>query len=77
MQFVPGQGKMVAGDVYVFDGEEIVAVAGGVKFQCVPRTLLETLLAPKKIPARGGATAAPAKAAPAAKASKTAGIQDH
>lgn len=46
MQFVPGQGKMVAGDVYVFDGEEIVAVAGGVKFQCVPRTLLNTLLTP-------------------------------
>jgi iterative type I PKS product template protein len=47
MQFVPGQGKMVAGDVYIFDGEEIVAVAGGVKFQCVPRTLLNTLLTPR------------------------------
>lgn len=46
MQFVPGQGKMVAGDVYIFDGDEIVAVAGGVKFQCVPRTLLNTLLSP-------------------------------
>jgi iterative type I PKS product template protein len=49
MQHVPGGGKMVAGDVYVFDeAEEIVAVAGGVKFQCVPKALLDTLLSSKK-----------------------------
>lgn len=38
--------KMVAGDVYVFDEDRIVAVAGGVKFQCIPRTLLNTFLPP-------------------------------
>jgi iterative type I PKS product template protein len=49
MQHIPGGGKMVAGDVYVFDeAEEIVAVAGGVKFQCVPKALLDTLLSSKK-----------------------------
>lgn len=49
MQHVPGGGKMVAGDVYVFDeADEIVAVAGGVKFQCVPKPLLDTLLSAKK-----------------------------
>jgi iterative type I PKS product template protein len=48
MQHVPVGGKMVAGDVYVFDeADDIIAVAGGVKFQCVPRTLLDTLLSPK------------------------------
>ncbi|TGO36632.1 hypothetical protein BHYA_0119g00220 [Botrytis hyacinthi] len=60
MQKVPGGGEMVAGDVYVFEGDEIIAVVGGIKFQRVPRTLLQTLLAPKAIPARGGAKAAPA-----------------
>jgi iterative type I PKS product template protein len=48
MQPVPGGGKMVAGDVYVFDGDEVVGVAGGVKFQCVPKALLDTLLSPSK-----------------------------
>jgi len=49
MQHVPGGGKMVAGDVYVFDEiNDIVAVAGGVKFQCVPKALLDTLLSAKK-----------------------------
>lgn len=46
MQKVPGGGQMMAGDVYVFDGDEIIGVAGGVKFQCVPRVLLDTLLGP-------------------------------
>ncbi|PQE14273.1 polyketide synthase protein [Rutstroemia sp. NJR-2017a BVV2] len=75
MQKVPGGGSMVAGDVYVFDGEEIIAVVGGVKFQCVPRTLLETLLSPKKVPARGVANAAPVKAAPAVKSGKAMGLK--
>ncbi|KAK6610575.1 Conidial yellow pigment biosynthesis polyketide synthase 2 [Botrytis cinerea] len=60
MQKVPGGGEMVAGDVYVFEGDEIIAVVGGIKFQRVPRTLLQTLLAPKAIPARAGAKATPA-----------------
>ncbi|KAK2629894.1 hypothetical protein QTJ16_000714 [Diplocarpon rosae] len=48
MQPVAGGGKMVAGDVYVFEGDDIIGVAGGVRFQCVPRALLDTLLSPAK-----------------------------
>jgi iterative type I PKS product template protein len=47
MQQVAGAGKMVAGDVYVFEGDEIIGVVGGVRFQCVPRALLDTLLTSK------------------------------
>lgn len=42
----PGPGNTMAGDVYVFDDNEIVAVIGGVKFQAIPRTLLNKLLPP-------------------------------
>ena len=38
--------KMMAGDVFVFDGEKIIAKVGGLKFQCIPRTLLNTFLPP-------------------------------
>ncbi|KAL9126698.1 MAG: hypothetical protein Q9217_004295 [Psora testacea] len=34
------------GDVYVFDEEKIVAVYGGVKFQGIPRRLLDSMLPP-------------------------------
>ncbi|KAJ5711400.1 hypothetical protein N7488_005556 [Penicillium malachiteum] len=34
------------GDVYFLDGDTVVGVAGGVKFQCVPRRLLNHLLPP-------------------------------
>ncbi|KAF2686477.1 conidial pigment polyketide synthase PksP/Alb1 [Lentithecium fluviatile CBS 122367] len=47
-----------AGDVYIFDGESIVAMYGGVKFQGVPRKVLDRVL-----PASGKTTpiAAPSK----------------
>ncbi|KFZ18301.1 hypothetical protein V501_01293 [Pseudogymnoascus sp. VKM F-4519 (FW-2642)] len=51
----PAGGKMLAGDVYVFDGSRIVAVVGGLKFQCILRTVLNTLLPPV------GVTAPPAQ----------------
>ncbi|KAH8689371.1 putative polyketide synthase [Talaromyces proteolyticus] len=35
---------MVSGDVYVLEGEKIVGVFGGVRFQGVPRKLMPTLL---------------------------------
>lgn len=50
MQQVPGAKGMVAGDVYVFEGEEIIGVIGGLRFQMVPRTLLDTLLGSKAKP---------------------------
>ncbi|KAI9875645.1 MAG: hypothetical protein M1830_008148 [Pleopsidium flavum] len=34
------------GDVYIFDGSTIVGVVGGLKFQCIPRKLLNMLLPP-------------------------------
>ncbi|KAJ5738863.1 hypothetical protein N7493_002018 [Penicillium malachiteum] len=34
------------GDVYFLDGDTVVGLAGGVKFQCVPRRLLNHLLPP-------------------------------
>ncbi|KAH0538586.1 Type I Iterative PKS [Glutinoglossum americanum] len=41
-----GANKIAAGDVYVFEGTEIIGVVGGLKFQCIPRTLLNTFLPP-------------------------------
>ncbi|KAL1854109.1 Type I Iterative PKS [Paecilomyces lecythidis] len=42
----PWQGTIYSGDVYAFEGDEIVAVYGGVKFQGVPRQVLNTVLPP-------------------------------
>lgn len=41
-----GPGKTMVGDVYVFDGDDMVALAVGVKFQAIPRSLLNKLLPP-------------------------------
>lgn len=41
-----GPGKTMVGDVYVFDGDDMVALAGGVKFQAIARSLLNKLLPP-------------------------------
>lgn len=41
-----GPGKTMVGDVYIFDGDDMVALATGVKFQAIPRTLLNRLLPP-------------------------------
>ncbi|KAL8720159.1 MAG: hypothetical protein Q9225_002947 [Loekoesia sp. 1 TL-2023] len=42
----PLGGKVMAGDVFLFEGDEIVGVIDGIKFQSIPRTLLNTLLPP-------------------------------
>ncbi len=55
----PAGANIMAGDVFIFDGDRIVGMVGALKFQCIPRTLLNTFLPPK------GATAA----APVQKAS--------
>ena len=41
-----GPGKTMVGDVYVFDADDMVALAVGVKFQAIPRSLLNKLLPP-------------------------------
>lgn len=45
MQPVPGTRGVMAGDVYLFDGEEVVAMCTGLKFQELKKTILHSLLA--------------------------------
>ncbi|KAK4191184.1 hypothetical protein QBC35DRAFT_448468 [Podospora australis] len=64
MQALKGS-KMMAGDAYVFDGDKVIGIAGDIKFQAIPRKVLNMVLPPRGAHA---AAAAPARAAPAAKA---------
>lgn len=43
--------NVLVGNVYVFDSDKIIAVVYGLKFQCIPRTVLNTLLPPGGPPA--------------------------
>jgi thioesterase domain-containing protein/acyl carrier protein len=64
----PAARNMSVGDVYIFEGEEIIGVVQGLKFQGIPRRAMNVMVPPTK---KGAATpvkniaAAPAKAAPA------------
>lgn len=44
----PKPNNNYVGDVYVLEGEEIVAVVGGLKFQEIPRRILNTFLPPQQ-----------------------------
>ena len=68
MQPLPG--NMVAGDVYMFDGDRIVGMCGSLKFQCIPRTLLNTFLPPRGLAAQKAPAPVMAKPAPKAIAAK-------
>jgi iterative type I PKS product template protein len=69
MQPVAGS-KMRQGDVWVFNSKkEVVGVCSGVRFQCIPRKLMDVMMPKPKAAAATGAKAAPAKAAPAKAAS--------
>ena len=46
VKMYPGPRQTMIGDAYLFDGEEMVARVGGVKFQAIPRSLLNKLLPP-------------------------------
>lgn len=48
----PVGGRVMAGDVVLFDGDEIVGVIDGLKFQSIPRTLLDTFLPSLKVQSR-------------------------
>ena len=65
MQPLPG--NMVAGDVYIFDGDRIIGMCGALKFQCIPRTLLNTFLPPKGSAAQKTVASAPIRKALTAK----------
>ncbi|KAK4989349.1 polyketide synthase [Elasticomyces elasticus] len=66
VRMLPAPNNVSIGDVYVFEGDEIVAVCGGLKFQMIPRRVLNTFLPPNKTLA--GAKAGVAAPAPVAKA---------
>jgi iterative type I PKS product template protein len=76
MQPVKGT-KMYAGDAYIFDGDRIIGVAGDIRFQYIPRKVLNMVLPPRGAAAAGApkaaapARAAPAKAAPTKEKTKT------
>jgi iterative type I PKS product template protein len=47
----PAGGRMVAGDVYIFNSEKkVIGVVGGLRFQCIPRKILNTFLPPADAP---------------------------
>ncbi|KAL8840742.1 MAG: hypothetical protein Q9170_001180 [Blastenia crenularia] len=50
----PAGTNMVSGDVYIFDGDRIIGLVGALKFQCIPRQLLNTFLPPRGIAAPKG-----------------------
>ena len=73
MQQVKGT-KMYAGDAYVFDGDRIIGVVTEVRFQSIPRKVLNMVLPPRGTAAAGvtkpGPVARPAAAAAPVKEKK-------
>ncbi|KAI1372948.1 polyketide synthase [Hypoxylon crocopeplum] len=61
MQNVKGT-KMMAGDAYIFDGDKLIGIGGDIRFQAIPRKVLNIVLPPQ-----GAAAATTGRAAPAAK----------
>ncbi|KAF2857812.1 polyketide synthase [Piedraia hortae CBS 480.64] len=55
----PQPGNISKGDVYIMEGETIVAVCEGIKFQQIPRRVLNTFLPPVKAPAAPTSTPTP------------------
>ena len=44
VRMIPCQGNMSVGDVYIFEGEDIIGVVNGLKFQNIPRKALNIML---------------------------------
>ncbi|OTB09253.1 hypothetical protein M426DRAFT_7268 [Hypoxylon sp. CI-4A] len=62
MQPIKGT-KIMAGDVYVFDGDRLIAIGGDIRFQSIPRKILDAVLPnPNKVTARPSLAAKPAAA---------------
>ncbi|KAI1133382.1 polyketide synthase [Nemania abortiva] len=66
MQNVKGT-KMMSGDAYVFDGDRLIGIGGDIRFQAIPRKVLNVVLPPQGAAA---SAAGPARAAPAARPTK-------
>ena len=58
----PAGANMMAGDVFILDGDRIVGMVGALKFQCIPRQLLNTFLPPKGAAATNAAPQKPVAA---------------
>ncbi|KAF1352167.1 polyketide synthase [Delphinella strobiligena] len=71
----PKAGNIFIGDVYVMEGEEIVAVVGGLKFQQIPRRVLNTFLPPQQQKVAGVTKTPAAPAAVKALAAKPAAVK--
>ncbi|KAM0279236.1 hypothetical protein ACHAQH_004693 [Verticillium albo-atrum] len=56
--------KVMAGDAYVFDGDRIVGVCGDVRFQSIPRKVMNMVLPPRGRAAAGMVTGPTPKAVP-------------
>ncbi|KAF2399928.1 polyketide synthase-like protein [Trichodelitschia bisporula] len=59
VRMLPAPGNISVGDVYIFEGEDIIGVVEGLKFQNVPRRALNAMVPPPK----KGVQAAPARPA--------------
>ncbi|KAF7196198.1 Non-reducing polyketide synthase 1 [Pseudocercospora fuligena] len=65
VRMLPQPNNISKGDVYILEGDEIVAVCEGIKFQQIPRRVLNTFLPPNKgSAAQPAAVAAPVKSTP-------------
>ncbi|KKY31072.1 putative polyketide synthase [Diaporthe ampelina] len=74
MQPVKGT-KMMAGDVYVFDGERLIGITGDIRFQAIPRKVLNIVLPPRGA-ATTGARPAPAAISAAKPAAKSVPVKE-
>jgi len=70
MQPVKGT-KMMSGDVYIFDGDRLVGMTGDIRFQAIPRKVLNIMLPPQGAAASAAARPAPARTVSCAKTVKT------
>lgn len=48
VRMLPLPGNVRAGDVYVFDGDQLVGICGGLRFQQIPRRAMNAMLPPPK-----------------------------
>ncbi|KAB5525769.1 hypothetical protein GE09DRAFT_1152588 [Coniochaeta sp. 2T2.1] len=70
MQPVKGS-KVMAGDAYIFDGDKIIGMTGDIKFQAIPRKVLNMMLPPRGAAAAASGSSRPAPAAKAATPAKS------
>lgn len=71
VRMMPQPNNVSAGDVYILEGDEVIGMVTGLKFQNIPRRALNIMMPPPGTAKAGlgAAKAAPAKAASAAPAS--------